>query len=119
MTRLPWFAWLEHVGRRSGRRYRTPVMLFGSRDRMVMAMTYGPDTDWAKNMVAAGGATAIARGGRRIDLVQPRIVHDPSRRLVPLPGRPALIAIRAADFLVCKVSPAVPEIPDIPGPARG
>jgi deazaflavin-dependent oxidoreductase (nitroreductase family) len=111
LTRLPWFVWLEHVGRSSGRRYRTPVMLFGSRDGMVMAMTYGPDTDWAKNMVVAGGATAIATGGRRIDLVQPRIVHDPSRRLVPLPVRPVLIAIRAADFLVCKVSPAVHEDP--------
>ena len=109
VTRLPWFAWLEHVGRRSGRRYRTPVMLFGSGDRQVIAMTYGPNTDWAKNMLAAGGATAIARGGRQIDLVRPRIVHDRSRRLVPLPVRPVLVAIGAADFLECEVSPSAGE----------
>jgi deazaflavin-dependent oxidoreductase (nitroreductase family) len=106
VTRLPWFAWLEHVGRRTGRRYRTPVMLFGSGDRQVIAMTYGPDTDWAKNVLHAGGVTAIARGGRRINLVRPRIVRDPSRRLVPLPVRPVLVAIGAADFMVCEASPS-------------
>ena len=30
VTRLPWFGWLEHVGRRSGRAYRTPITCAGS-----------------------------------------------------------------------------------------
>ena len=104
VTRLPWFAWLEHTGRRSGRPYRTPVMLFGSGGRRVIAMTYGPDTEWARNVLAAGGATVVRGGGRRLELQRPRIVHDPSRRLVPWPIRPALIALGAADFLVSDVT---------------
>jgi deazaflavin-dependent oxidoreductase (nitroreductase family) len=103
VTLLPWFAWLEHVGRRTGRRYRTPVMLFGAGDRRVIAMTYGPDTDWARNVAAAGRATAIGRRGRRVELVAPRIVRDPTRRLVPLPIRPVLMLIGADDFLACGV----------------
>jgi len=104
VTLLPWFAWLEHVGRRTGRRYRTPVMLFGSGDRRVIAMTYGPDTDWARNVVASGRATAIGRRGRHVELAVPRIVRDPTRRLVPLPIRPILALIGAVDFLICEAT---------------
>lgn len=100
VTLLPWFAWLEHIGRKSGQPYRTPVLLFTSGDRRVIAMNYGPSTDWARNVLAAGRAVAVARGGRRLVLVGPRIVHDPSRRLVPPPIRPVLALIRASDFLV-------------------
>lgn len=98
VARLPWFGILEHVGRRSGRPYRTPVMLFGSGGRRVIAMTYGPRTDWARNVEAAGGATVIQRG-RAVVLTDPRIVHDPTRRLVPRPIRVALRVLGAADFL--------------------
>lgn len=101
---LPWFGILEHVGRRSGRAYRTPVMLFGSGDRRVIAMTYGPDSDWARNVVAAGDAVIVQRG-RAIHLSDPRIVHDPERRRVPRPIRWGLQVIGAADFLELTVRP--------------
>ena len=39
VTRLPWFAWLEHVGRRSGRTYRTPIMVFRRGSTAVVAMS--------------------------------------------------------------------------------
>jgi deazaflavin-dependent oxidoreductase (nitroreductase family) len=102
VAHLPWFGILEHVGRRSGRTYRTPVMLFGSGERRVIAMTYGPDTDWARNVEAGGGATVVQRG-RAVHLVEPRIVHDPARRLVPRPIRWVLRMIGAADFLELRV----------------
>ncbi len=104
VARLPWFGILDHVGRRSGRAYRTPVMLFGSGARRVIAMTYGPDTDWARNVVAAGGAT-VAQRGRILRLASPSIVHDPGRSLVPPPIRLALRLIGAADFMVVTVVP--------------
>lgn len=108
VARLPWFGILEHTGRRSGRAYRTPVMLFGSGTQRVIAMTYGPDTDWARNVVAAGGATVVQRG-RLVRLREPTIVHDPSRRLVPRPIRLVLRLIGAADFLVLTAAdPAAP-----------
>lgn len=104
VSHLPWFGILEHVGRRSGRTYRTPVMLFGSGERRVIAMTYGPDTDWARNVEAASGATVVQRG-RAVHLTHPRIVHDPARRLVPRPIRWVLQVIGAADFLELTVQP--------------
>ena len=103
-ARLPWFGILEHVGRRSGRTYRTPVMLFGSGSQRVIAMTYGPGTDWARNVVAAGGAAIIQRG-HELRLSSPAIVHDPARSLVPGPIRWVLRLIGAADFLVLTVVP--------------
>jgi deazaflavin-dependent oxidoreductase (nitroreductase family) len=60
--RLPWFAVVTHEGRRSGRRYRTPVNLFRSGDRYVIALTYWRDRDWVKNVLAAGGCEVKTRG---------------------------------------------------------
>ncbi len=99
VARLPWFGILEHIGRRTGRSYRTPVMLFGSGDWRVIAMTYGPATDWARNVVAAGSATVVQRG-RAMTVSDPSIVHDPARRSVPRPIRWVLRLLGAADFLV-------------------
>jgi deazaflavin-dependent oxidoreductase (nitroreductase family) len=104
VTRCPSFFWLEHEGRRTGRRYRTPVMLFGSGPERVIAMTYGPQTDWARNVLAAGRAVAVGRGGRRMGLVTPRLVRDPARRLVPAPIRPVLALLGSSDFLVLEVN---------------
>ncbi len=104
VARLPWFGILEHTGRRTGRSYRTPVMLFGSGDRRVIAMTYGPETEWARNVVAAGWATVVQRG-RIVSIVGPSIVHDPARRAVPRPVRWALRLLGAADFLAFTVRP--------------
>jgi deazaflavin-dependent oxidoreductase (nitroreductase family) len=103
LTRLPWFAWLEHVGRRSGRAYRTPIMVFRRGDVGIIAMTYGPATDWAQNVEAAGRAIVVERRGRRTLLREPRIVRDPTRRLVPWIVRPVLRVIGASHFLVGEI----------------
>jgi hypothetical protein len=49
----PGLALVVHHGRRSGRTYQTPVNVFGTEDGFIMALTYGPDTDWVKNIQAA------------------------------------------------------------------
>ncbi len=74
------FAWLvpplavvHHVGRTSGRSYRTPVVAFPSAQGFVIPMTYGRDVDWARNLVAAHGGEVEQRG-RRVALRNPRIV---------------------------------------------
>jgi deazaflavin-dependent oxidoreductase (nitroreductase family) len=103
VTRLPWFGWLEHVGRRTGRAYRTPIMVFRRGDVGIIALTYGPDTDWARNVEVAGGGALVQRGGRRSWLAEPRIVHDPTRALVPAFVRPVLRLVGASDFLVATI----------------
>lgn len=72
--RSPWAA-------RSGRRYMTPVNVFAAEDGYVFALTYGPDTDWVKNVVAASGCELHTRR-RTIQLVSPRLCHDQSRRAI-------------------------------------
>ena len=44
------FALLRHVGRRSGKRYETPIMVWRVKDGFVIVLTYGPQTDWLRNL---------------------------------------------------------------------
>jgi deazaflavin-dependent oxidoreductase (nitroreductase family) len=97
--RLPGFAIVRHRGRRTGRLYRTPVNLFRRGDSVVIALTYGPDRDWVRNVLAAGECTVETRG-RVLQLKGPRLVTDPHRGLVPAPVRPILRAIGVTQFLV-------------------
>jgi deazaflavin-dependent oxidoreductase (nitroreductase family) len=96
--RLPWFGIIGYVGRRSGRGYRTPMNVFRVGDGYVFALTYGADVDWVKNVLAAGEAELTTRG-RTMRLVEPELVHDPSRRLMPQPVRFFLGLMRVHDFL--------------------
>jgi deazaflavin-dependent oxidoreductase (nitroreductase family) len=96
--RLPWFAVVVHRGRRSGRPYRTPVNAFRSDDRYLIALTYGRDRDWVKNVLAAGGCHLETRG-RRVWFVDPRIVADRRFERFPAPIRPILAAIRVTECL--------------------
>ena len=54
--RLPGFGILTHVGRKSGKVYRTPVNVFRAPEGFLVALTYGRESEWVKNVVAAGGA---------------------------------------------------------------
>jgi len=64
---------LEHVGRRSGVSYRTPVTAMVTGDGFVIALPYGPDTDWLKNVTAAGRAW-LSHEGRTYVVDRPVVV---------------------------------------------
>jgi deazaflavin-dependent oxidoreductase (nitroreductase family) len=96
---LPGFGVIVHVGRKSGREYRTPVNVFRNQGQYVVALTYGRDADWVRNVQAAGGCDLVTRG-RRHRLTAPQLVHDESRQRVPRPVRAALRLQDVADFLV-------------------
>jgi len=82
----PGFGILIHRGRRSGRIYRTPINVFRRDDAYVFFLTYGPDVQWVKNVLAAGRCTVWTRG-HDLELVEPELVNDPERRLMPPPVR--------------------------------
>ncbi|WP_409429479.1 nitroreductase family deazaflavin-dependent oxidoreductase [Mycobacterium sp. SMC-11] len=69
----PTFGILEHVGRRSGKPYRTPLTVFSTDTGVAILLTYGPDRDWLKNITAAGGGT-MRRHGKTIGVTEPRVV---------------------------------------------
>jgi deazaflavin-dependent oxidoreductase (nitroreductase family) len=95
---MPFFGVVEHVGRKSGRRYRSPVNVFRHGDRFVFALTYGPDAQWVHNVLAAGGCTVVTRG-KRIRLVEPRRFSDPQRRALPWIFRVPLGVLNVTEFL--------------------
>jgi deazaflavin-dependent oxidoreductase (nitroreductase family) len=101
--RLPGFAVVHHVGRVSGRAYRTPVNAFRQADGFVFALTYGADSDWVKNVEAAK-ACAIETRGRTLQLVEPRQFRDPSRRAVPRVVRTILRLIHVDEFISMRVA---------------
>ena len=53
------FAIIRHVGRRSGKPYETVIWVWQMREGFVIALTYGPEVDWYRNMQAAGGGTVF------------------------------------------------------------
>jgi deazaflavin-dependent oxidoreductase (nitroreductase family) len=100
---LPGLGLVIHVGRRSGTVYRTPVNLFTADGHYTIALSYGPNTDWVRNVRAAGRCDVITRG-KRVRLVDPRIVHDETRAAIRPLERQFLRLLRVADFLVLDTS---------------
>ncbi len=94
---LPGFGVVSPRGRRSGREYRTPINIFRTSDGYVAALTYGV-TDWARNVLAAGGCELEIRR-QRVPVTRPRLVHDPTRRDMPPVVRQLVGMIGVTDFL--------------------
>jgi deazaflavin-dependent oxidoreductase (nitroreductase family) len=64
---------IDHVGRSSGRPYRTPIVVVPVEDGFVVALPYGTRADWVKNVLAAGSATIVHAGSTyRVD--RPEVV---------------------------------------------
>ncbi len=73
---------VEHPGRRTGRRYSTPVGIREDGGDLVVMLPYGPGADWVRNVRAAGAAT-VRHDGRTLSVLDPEVVafHDAERRL--------------------------------------
>jgi deazaflavin-dependent oxidoreductase (nitroreductase family) len=64
---------IRHVGRTTARPYETPVSAVATDDGFVIALPYGPNTDWLKNVLMSGSATIVHEGDTyRVD--RPEIV---------------------------------------------
>lgn len=91
----PWLV-MCHTGRRSGRRYRTPVIGFVRGRTLAVVVLYGEHSDWVQN-VLAGGARVV-RTGRTYELREPRLVdvRDADGRV----ALPALLGARLSGKLL-------------------
>jgi deazaflavin-dependent oxidoreductase (nitroreductase family) len=98
---LPGFGLIVHRGRRSGRVHETPVSIFRSTTGYVVALTYGRQSDWVKNVLAAGEAE-LRTGGKRFRVRSPRLYRDEARRGVPMLVRQILRLLDVADFLALR-----------------
>lgn len=99
------FVEIEHVGRRSGRVRRTPLLAFQEGQVVTVALTYGPDVDWLKNIEAAGGAR-LHRGRRVLDLGPPRgLAEEVGMARMPIVVRGLLALAGVRDFIELPVVP--------------
>jgi len=95
---LPGFGILTHMGRKSGKVYRTPVNVFRASNRFTIALTYSSQSEWVKNVLAAGGCELKTRG-KKYQLSSPNVVHDPTRRQFPTPVRLVLRIVGADEYM--------------------
>ncbi|GAA4382958.1 nitroreductase family deazaflavin-dependent oxidoreductase [Tsukamurella soli] len=87
--RMPPLAVVDHVGRKTGRQYSTPVVAVLSGGRAFVLLNYGPETQWVKNVLAVGEYT-LRRGGRAVRVTGTREVPSDS------PEVPALLRLAGA-----------------------
>jgi deazaflavin-dependent oxidoreductase (nitroreductase family) len=93
---LPPWAVIIHRGRRSGRQYRTPVLAF-KRDRtLVIALLYGKESQWLRNLDASGGGHVV-RGGRSLRVGEPRVIDTDDAAILAKLSPPARAYCRLAD----------------------
>ena len=64
---------IRHRGRVSGQAYETPVGAVPVDDGFLIALVYGPRTNWLRNVLAAGSAT-IVHEGRTYAVDRPQIL---------------------------------------------
>ncbi|MCZ8382149.1 nitroreductase family deazaflavin-dependent oxidoreductase [Mycobacterium sp. CPCC 205372] len=72
---------IEHRGRTSGRRYRTPVMAFIGDGHLRVVLNYGERSDWVRNVMAAGTAEVVNKETRFV-LSSPRILSSGAGRVL-------------------------------------
>lgn len=95
----PGFCILTHMGRRSGREYRIPLNVFETEGGFVFALTYGSDTDWVKNVMAAGRCTIQYRR-RVLELSEPRFLETAEGMTqMPTVARFLLRKVNVTEFL--------------------
>lgn len=101
--RIPVMSLVVHVGRRSGKEFRTPVDAFRDGDVVRIAVGFGRESDWIRNVLAAGRFQLVRREGT-LDLVDPVVRHDPSNQWAAAPLRPLLHLVRIEDHLEARVA---------------
>ena len=70
---LPLYGVIEHRGRRSGKLFRTPVVVRPPDDGLIVPMPWGESTDWYRNVRAAGRCT-IRWKGRDYAVTDPHVL---------------------------------------------
>ena len=109
------FADLEHVGRKSGLVRHTPVRAFRGHGRVVIGLNFGRESDWLKNVQAAGKCR-MRLGDQQLELGAPRVIPV-KQGMEGMPwifGVALKYAVRTAD---CVELPIVSSTP-VDSPAR-
>ena len=64
---------IRHVGRSSGREYRTPLEAVPVDGGYIMTLVYGSKSDWVQNVLATGSAE-LEVDGNLVELTDPQLL---------------------------------------------
>ena len=103
---MPGMGVVVHVGRKTHRQYRTPVLVFRRGDRLIIALTYGREAQWVANVLAANGCE-LETGGCTLRLSHPHLFHDEERRAMPAFVRFMLGILNVSDFLELSIAESI------------
>jgi deazaflavin-dependent oxidoreductase (nitroreductase family) len=77
---------IQHVGRKSGEQYSTPVGAERVQDGFIVPLGYGIQVDWLQNVIAAGRAT-LSVDGETFAVTEPEVI-DAATALPSLSPKP-------------------------------
>jgi deazaflavin-dependent oxidoreductase (nitroreductase family) len=98
------FAVVGHVGRRSRMMYATPVIAMPLQDGFAFALTYGPEVDWYRNILAIGSCSLRWRD-KTYKLDRPETMSvEAGLQAFPFPFGPILRLMRKRDFFRMRLS---------------
>lgn len=89
---------VTHIGRSSGKSYQTPLDAYPTKDGYVLVARYGPESDWVRNILAAGTASLHVDGDEHA-LGSPRLVSQ-EEALEALGSEPPDDFTKAQDFVL-------------------
>ena len=79
-ARVPLIGLVRHRGRRSGTPYLAPVAIGATETVFLIPLTFGPRSDWCRNVLASGACEVRLRGveylGQDAEIVDDLIVRD-------------------------------------------
>ena len=97
---------VEHVGRRTGTPYQTPVLVFRTSTGFGMLPGYGGNSDWVLNILAAQGG-GLRRLRRHYKLSEPQLLRGedaynaiptkPLRRIARMNKWDGVLAVDASE----------------------
>jgi deazaflavin-dependent oxidoreductase (nitroreductase family) len=98
------FSLIRHVGRKTGRRYATPLLLAKVPEGFVAELTYGEDVAWYQNVMAAGTAELLVGGViEHVVAIEPYPTDD-GRRAFGFPARIVLTLLRRRSFRLLRTA---------------
>ncbi len=102
------FSLVIHIGRKSGKRFETPIIVQPTNGGFMIELTYGDKVQWYRNVVAAGGCTLLYRRHEYVvNAIQP---VDASTGLAAFPPsqRRVLRLLRRTHFVLFR-TPEPPQ----------
>jgi deazaflavin-dependent oxidoreductase (nitroreductase family) len=99
---FPLWGVIHHVGRTSGRAYSTPIVVLPMADGFVVPLPFGGQTQWVRNILAAGGGS-LRWAGQDHGLTDPQVIdqagampayRQPLRSAVKLLGMDQFLRVR-------------------------